>query len=278
MSIAANDFAFVRDLVLERSAIVLEPGKEYLVESRLMPLARKVGEPDVAALVARLRRTRETQLQAEVVDALTTNETSWFRDRHPYDALASHVLPEMMEKRRSEQRLSIWSAACSSGQEPYSIAMTLADHAPALASWSTKILATDLSSEMLERAQSGHYSQLEVNRGLPASHLVRHFERDGTGWRVRKQLRDMVTFHPHNLIGSPPPYAPFDIIFMRNVLIYFSVETRREILASVRRLLRPDGYFVLGSSETTLNLDGAFYRTPLGQATFYKVERRESVR
>lgn len=278
MSIAANDFTFVRDLVLERSAIVLEPGKEYLVESRLMPVARRLGEPDVAALVARLRRTREAKLQDDVVDALTTNETSWFRDRHPFDALANTVLPEFIEKRSKERRLSIWSAACSSGQEPFSIAMTLADHAASLSSWSTTILATDLSTEMIARAQTGHFSQLEVNRGLPASHLVRHFERDGAGWRVRKQLRDMVTFLPHNLIGPPPPQAPFDIIFMRNVLIYFSVETRREILAEVRKLLRPDGYFVLGSSETTLNLDGAFYRIPMGQATYYRIERREHVR
>jgi len=278
MTIGSQDFEFVRDLVLARSAIVLEAGKEYLVESRLMPLARKIGEPDVAALVARMRRLQEAKLKDEVVDALTTNETSWFRDRHPYDALASDVLPELLAKRSTERKLSIWSAACSSGQEPFSIAMTLLDHAPVLASWNTKIHATDLSAEMLTKAQSGHYSQLEVNRGLPASHLVRHFERDGSGWRVRQQLRDMVNFQPHNLMAAPPSTGPFDIIFMRNVLIYFSVETRRQILAKVRSVLRPDGYFVLGSAETTLNLDNFFYRTPLGSATYYRLERRESVR
>jgi chemotaxis protein methyltransferase CheR len=273
MSLAHHDFNYVSTLVRERSAIVLEPGKEYLVESRLMPLARSAGLTDVGALVARAQRAGEAELKAKIVDALTTNETSWFRDRHPFDALATGMLPQFPMSRASSRTLNIWSAACSSGQEPYSIAMTMLDAAPTLASWRTQITATDLSPSMVERARLGHYSQLEVNRGLPATHLVRHFEREGAGWKVKPNLRSMVRFEEHNLMG-PAPIGTFDIVFIRNVLIYFSVQTKRDILAKVRRALAPDGYLVLGAAETTLNLDPAFERVEFGTATVYRLKNR----
>jgi chemotaxis protein methyltransferase CheR len=272
MSISATDFNFVRDLALTKAAIVLEPGKEYLVESRLTPIARQIGVQDASALVQRLRRGGEAQLQAQVVDALTTNETSWFRDRHPFDALGKYMIPELIDARRATRTISIWSAACSSGQEPYSIAMTLLD-VPALAGWNIRITATDLSAEMLARAREGHFSQLEINRGLPATHLVRHFERAGTGWRVNEQLRRMVTFEPHNLLNAPPLGGPFDIVFIRNVLIYFSPATKSEVLAKVRRALRPDGFVVLGGAETSLGIDDQLVRTEIARSSVYRLKR-----
>lgn len=272
MTLATSDFSYVSALVRERSAIVLDSGKEYLVESRLMPLARRAGLADVADLVALAQRGGDGEVRAQIVDALTTNETSWFRDRHPFDALSGGMLPALMAARQTERRLTIWSAACSSGQEPYSIAMTMLDSAPTLASWRTSIVATDLSPTMVQRAKDGYYSQLEVNRGLPATHLVRHFDRDGAGWRVRSGIRSMVRVEQHNLL-SAPPVGTFDIVFMRNVLIYFAVETKREILARVRRSLAPDGFLVLGAAETTLNIDSAFERVEFGSATVYRLKR-----
>lgn len=273
MTVTANDFQFVRELMLSRSSIVLDPGKEYLVESRLTPLARRLGEQDVAGLLQRLRTRNDMSLQTEIIDALTTNETSWFRDRHPYDSLAHHILPAAMRARGPERRLSIWSAACSSGQEPYSIAMTMLDSQPVLASWHTSIVATDLSTAMVARTREAFYTQLEINRGLPATHLVRHFDRDGTGWRVRRNLRDMVSVQQHNLVSSPPAQGPYDIVFLRNVLIYFSRDTKRDILSRVRRVMRPEGYLVLGAAETTLNLDDSFERVEMGQASVYKLKK-----
>jgi chemotaxis protein methyltransferase CheR len=275
MTITESDFQYVRELMLSRSAIVLDKGKEYLVESRLMPLARRHGETDVAGLLGRLRTRIDPHLQTEIIDALTTNETSWFRDRHPYDALANHLLPAAMKARGAEHRLNIWSAACSSGQEPYSIAMTMMDSQPVLASWHNSIVATDLATSMVARTKEAFYTQLEINRGLPATHLVRHFERDGTGWRVRKQLRDMVSVYQHNLVTQPPSFGPYDIVFLRNVLIYFSRDTKRDILSRVRRVMRPEAFLVLGAAETTLNLDDNFDRVEMGNASVYRLKKSQ---
>lgn len=272
MTITSTDFQYVRELMLSRSSIVLEPGKEYLVESRLLPIARRHGEADVSGLLAKLRTRMDPSLQTEIIDALTTNETSWFRDRHPYDALANHMLPAVIRNRGTDRRLNIWSAASSSGQEPYSIAMTMIDSQPMLASWKTTIIATDLATSMVARTKEAFYTQLEINRGLPATHLVRHFERDGTGWRVKKNLRDMVHVYQHNLVAQPPAHGPYDIVFLRNVLIYFSRDTKRDILARVRRVMRPDGFLVLGAAETTLNLDENFDRVEMGNASVYRLK------
>jgi chemotaxis protein methyltransferase CheR len=269
MTIAPADFAYVRELVHRRSAIALEAGKEYLVESRLLPIARASGEGSLDRLVSRLRSSPEGALHKQVVEAMTTNETSWFRDRHPYESLESVILPDLLPRRAMERKLTIWSAAAASGQEAYSIAMVLHDRLAADPTWNLRVLATDLSEEMVRRTRAGRYSQLEINRGLPAAKLVRHFTRAGTDWLVNEPLRRMVEARQLNLAAPFPRLPPVDVLFLRNVLIYFKLETRRQILDRVRRVLRPDGYLVLGGAETTLNVD-AFECVPLDKATVYR--------
>jgi chemotaxis protein methyltransferase CheR len=270
----SDDFAYIAKLIHDRSAIVLETGKEYLVESRLLPIARNEGCASVADLVARLRSLSINGLQQKVVEAMTTNETSFFRDLHPFETLKKTVLPELIAKRGDERKLNLWCAASSSGQEPYTIALILCEHFPALAHWTVRFLATDLSQEMVERARVGRYSQLEVNRGLPAPLLVKYFHRQGAEWRVKEELRRMVEFRQMNLVEAWPALPEMDVIFMRNVLIYFDVSTKKHILAKVRRLLRPDGYLFLGAAETTLNLDDGFERMQFEKAGCYRLRNR----
>lgn len=270
MTITAPDFDYLCGFLRERSAIVLEPGKEYLAVSRLEPVAREAGLDSLGALVAALRLDRRGPLSDDVVDAMTTNETSWYRDLHPFETFRTAVLPDLLERRRDSRSLSIWSAACSSGQEPYTIAMTLRDAVADIDSWNLDILATDLSPKMVERTTAGRYSQIEINRGMPARLLVRHFERDGLLWQVAAPLRRMVRAKLHNLAEPWPPMGPFDVVFLRNVLIYFDVQTKREILREVRRVLKPDGYLLLGGAETTLNLDESFERFPTGKTVWYR--------
>jgi chemotaxis protein methyltransferase CheR len=269
MTLAPADFAYVRELVHRRSAIFLEAGKEYLVESRLLPIAQASGEGSLDRLVSRLRRSPEGSLHSQVVEAMTTNETSWFRDHHPYDALESVILPDLLRRRAEERRLTIWSAAAASGQEAYSIAMVLHDRLGADPTWTVRVLATDLSDEMVHRTRAGRYSQLEINRGLPAAKLVRHFTRAGTEWQVNEPLRRLVEARRLNLAAPFPPLPPIDVVFLRNVLIYFKLDTRRQILERMLRVLRPDGYLVLGGAETTLNVD-TFERVPIDRATVYR--------
>jgi chemotaxis protein methyltransferase CheR len=270
MTMAATSFAYVSDLVRRRSAIHLEAGKEYLVESRLQPLVRASGERSLDRLVSRLRSSPEGSLHAQVVEAMTTNETSWFRDRHPYDALESVILPNLLSRRARERRLTVWSAATASGQEAYSIAMVLHERLGADPSWDVRVLATDLSEQMVRRTTAGRYSQLEINRGLPAARLVRHFTRVGAEWQVNQPLRRLVEVRQLNLATPFPPLPPIDVTFLRNVLIYFQVDSRRQILHRVQRVMRPGGYLVLGAAETTLDVD-AFERVPHDKATVYRL-------
>ncbi|TFH70705.1 MULTISPECIES: CheR family methyltransferase [unclassified Cellulomonas] len=266
MTISHDTFTFVADLVRRRSAILLEPGKEYLVESRLLPLAREAGASGVDQFVAQLRANPSPARTAVVVEALTTNETSWFRDVAPFDALRRHIVPEL--RAGGLGRLRVWSAACSTGQEAYSIAMTLQEVlVPTVA---VEITATDLNEQVLERARSGTYTQLEVNRGLPAPTLVRHFQRHGSGWQVSDELRRWITFRQHNLLDVPPPGGPFDVVFLRNVLIYFDLPTKRAVLERVRAALRPGGYLVLGAAETTIGVHDDYERVVLDRATVYR--------
>ncbi len=269
-TLSTSDFDFVRDVVRKQSAIVLDPGKEYLVESRLMPLARSSGEGSIAGLVSKMRREPHGRITAQVVDAMTTNETSFFRDIHPFDALSKHVLPELVKARSTERRLSIWCGASSSGQEPYTLAMVLRDVLAGHPGWQTSLLATDLSAEMLERTKNARYSQLEVNRGLPVTMLVKHFDKVGTEWQVKPELRAMVQTRALNLAVPFPAMGPFDVVFLRNVLIYFDTPTKKTVLDRVRRVLRPGGYLFLGGAETTLTIDDAWERVVLDRATAYR--------
>jgi chemotaxis protein methyltransferase CheR len=268
MSLGADVFAFVRDHVRAQSAIVLEPGKEYLVESRLSTLARQLGFADVDEFVRQVQRTRNPVHLNKIVEALTTNETSFFRDRDPFVALRQDVLPELA-LRRPGRRLRVWAAACSTGQEPYSIAMTVRE-TPELAGFGVDILGTDLSEEVLEKARRAEYSQLEVNRGLPATTLVKYFQRSGTNWKLDPEVASMVRFASLNLLHPFSQLGRFDVVFMRNVLIYFDVQTKREILHRLRQVMAPDAYLFLGAAEMTSGIDDGWERLPAGRSSVYR--------
>ncbi len=270
MALSNTDFDYIRHFVRSKSAIVLEPGKEYLVESRLAPLARLKGLESISAVVDKLKRN-DPEMQREVIDAMTTNETSFFRDLHPFEALRTTVIPDLLTRRASERRLDIWSAACSSGQEPYTIAMTLREHFACLGNWNVRIQATDLSNEMLAKARVGRYAQIEANRGMPAALLVKYFDRAGMGWAVKPELKHGIEFSQHNLVTPWPVMPKMDIIFIRNVLIYFDIETKRAVFDRVARQLKPDGYLFLGAAETTVNIHDGFRRIQLDKAGCYQL-------
>jgi chemotaxis protein methyltransferase CheR len=268
------DFEYVRGLVRNESSIILDDSKTYLVTSRLLPLARANGFTTVGAFISKLQASPHGELHEKAVEALVTTETSFFRDLHPFFAIRDEILPELIEKRSTTSRsLSIWSAGCSSGQEPHSLAMILRDRFPSLVSWSLQLLASDLSNQMVEKARNGVYSQLEVNRGLPAPYLVRFFDQSEDQWILKTELRTMFRFFQQNLTEEWSSVPSVDILLLRNVLIYFDVATRQKILRQVRKILRADGYLVLGSAETTLNLDELFDRVRIGKAVFYQVAK-----
>jgi chemotaxis protein methyltransferase CheR len=280
LSIDATAFRYVSDIVGAEASIMVGPGKEYLVESRLLPVARELGLADAAALIAQLRQRPDANLRRRVVEAMTTNETSFFRDRDPFRALGEVILPELRQSRAGQpsRRLSIWSAACSTGQEPYSIAIALLGQRSLATDWQVDIVATDINSQVLERARAAEYSQLEVNRGLPAANLVEHFEQDGRHWRPIEEVRRMVRFKQLNLADSFADLPTFDIVFLRNVLIYFDPATRRDVLHRVRATMAPDGYLILGGAETLLGADDGFRRVSIGAATAYRWRSDEPVR
>jgi chemotaxis protein methyltransferase CheR len=269
MTLSQAEFTFVSQLVRREASIVLAPGKEYLVEARLIPVARAVGSPSVTEFLADLQRRPNPANQRKIIDALTTNETSWFRDREPFAALTDVVLPELVKTRASSRKVRIWSAASSSGQEAYSLAITMQERLPP--GWNYEIMGTDISTEMVKRAEAAEYSQVEVNRGLPAAQLVQYFERAGAHWRITPQLRRNVSFRLMNLTTPLPAMQPFDVIFLRNVLIYFDVAVKRTVLQNVARLLRPDGWLFLGAAETTIGIDDNYERVAAGRTSAYRV-------
>jgi chemotaxis protein methyltransferase CheR len=273
-----GDFEYLRELMHLRAAIVLERGKEYLALSRLEPVARDHGMTTVSQLVDKLR-TREltSALHDQVVDALTTNETTFFRDYNPWESLRTLVMPELLARKERTRTLAIWSAGCSSGQEPYSIAMSIREHFPELLTWQLSILGTDISGTVLDRARAGRYGQLEVNRGLPAHLLVRHFTRAGMEWEIEEPIRRMVRFERHNLNDAWPSMPPFDLVLMRNVMIYFETEAKRQVLAKMHDQLAPHGYLLLGASETTYSLSDDFVREPDGRTAWYRPVRNDPV-
>ena len=270
MTLAADTFDFVATLVRTRSAIQLDKGKEYLVESRLAPLARSAGASDVDAFIRALRA--DISQHDSVVEALTTNETSWFRDLNPFNVLKSTVVPDLASKGRNNLR--VWSAACSTGQEPFSIAMTIADTFPLT---KVQIVATDLADHVLAKGRSGRYTQLEINRGLPAPLLVKHFERQGPAFEISSHLRSQVVFRKHNLLEQPPSGGPYDIVFLRNVLIYFDVATKRSVLSKVKAALAPGGYLFLGAAETTIGVDDSWERIQVGSSSVYRPREGKTI-
>lgn len=268
-----TEFDFIRQFVRARSAITFQDCKQYLVESRLVPLARRGGFSSIADLVSQVRGGKRTDLERAVVEAMTTNETYFFRDVHPFEALKSQILPELAQKRAGERKLNFWCAACSTGQEPYSTAILLHEHFQWLLNWNLDFLATDLSEEVLVRAREGIYSQIEVNRGLPATLLSKYFVPHGNHWAVRDRMRQSVKFRQMNLMGSWSGLPKMDIVFLRNVLIYFNLETKKSILAKVRNVLKPDGYLFLGAAETTVNVDDSFRCIQVGRTMCYQPVR-----
>ena len=270
MSISPIEFDYLRKLMAEHTAIVLDAGKEYIAESRLAQLVAQEGFDSLRELIHELRNNSFDALHRKVVNAMTNNETWFFRDLLPFQALRTAVLPALIQARAAEQRLSIWCAACSSGQEPYSIAMLLRENFPELRNWTVRLLATDISTSVLERAQRGHYSQLEINRGLPANLLARYFTREGLDWVIADELRRSVEFSIFNLAEPWKEFPICDVVFVRNVLIYFDVPNKKAILGRMRRSLRPDGYLFLGGAETTFNLDERFERVQYETTAYYQ--------
>ncbi|MFI5099676.1 MAG: CheR family methyltransferase [Actinomycetes bacterium] len=270
MSVSTGDFDYVRELLHRRTGIALEPDKAYLVDSRLLPVARAHGMSDVSTLVQHLRGVPGGPVVDDSLDALSTNETSWLRDGEPFQVIVRDVLPQLMKLRNDTRSLTFWSAACSTGQEPYSLAMMVEDLLVG-SGWTYRVAATDISGAALRRAEEGLYRQLEINRGLPASMLVRHFTHEGTGWRVSDDLRRRITFTRSNLVEDPPPVARADVVLMRNVLIYFDVPTRQRVLERVRKVLAPGGVLLLGAAETTLGLSEGWLRTTHGRTTINRL-------
>jgi chemotaxis protein methyltransferase CheR len=265
------EFDYLRKLLYERSAVVLESDKRYLVEARLAPVIRQLGEPSISDLVTKLRKGTGNGFPTKIVEALVTSETSFFRDLVPFEMLRKQVLPEFIASRASKRKLSIWSAACSTGQEPYTIAMTIREYFPELANWNITILGTDISTEVIAKAIDGRYTQFEANRGLPAKLMVKYFHQKGTTWQVDAAIRKMVEFRPMNLIDRWPAWPMYDLLFLRNVMIYFDVPTKREILSRVTKVLRPDGYLVLGGAETTIGISDAFRRAEHLKSGYYQL-------
>ena len=249
MAMTSADFEFLRNLVLRSSGNRIDPSRDYLFVSRLNRLLRSRGDAALEDLVADLRRQPESPLRHSVAEAMTINETSFFRDNSPFELMRIALLPALIERRRSSRTLRLWSAASSTGQEAYSLAMLLREHFPELASWKIEILGTDISSEMVDRARAGRYQRIEINRGLPARFLLKYLLHVDDEWEVSPDLRALCRFEQRNLCSLPFLFQAFDIILLRNVLLYFSAETRRHVLLQMHRALAPDGYLLLGSSE-----------------------------
>jgi chemotaxis protein methyltransferase CheR len=255
------DYEYLRKILKERSGLDLSADKQYLVESRLVPLARKAGLAGIPELVAKMKSGAEA-LTADVVEAMTTNETFFFRDKIPFDHLRETILPALMQTRASRKLIRIWSAASSTGQEPYSIAMCLKEKAAQLAGWRFEIVATDLSQEVLEKSKAGIYSQFEVQRGLPIQLLVKYFTQTGELWQINADIRGMVQHRPLNLLQDFSHLGKFDVIFCRNVLIYFDQDTKANIFERMSRIVEPDGMLMLGAAESVVGITDAFRPYP----------------
>jgi chemotaxis protein methyltransferase CheR len=256
------DYEYLRKLLKERSGLVLAPDKQYLVESRLMPVAHRAGIGSLSELVAKLKSTRNEPLVTEVAEAMTTNESFFFRDKIPFEHFRDTIMPALLAARPSHRRIRIWCAAASTGQEPYSLAMSLKEMGAQVAGRQVEIVATEFSTQVLEKAKSGIFSQFEVQRGLPIQLLIKYFDQIGDSWQINPDIRAMVHFRPFNLLHDFTHLGSFDLVFCRNVLIYFDPETKRRVLDRIARITEHDGYLILGAAETVVGLTDSFRPLP----------------
>lgn len=272
-----EDFEFVSELLYQRSGLVLNQEKAYLLESRLSPVARKWNFAGIDDLVAAVRQGGDEVLLNDVTEAMTTNESFFFRDQKPFDQFRDFVLPHLLKSRAASRRIRIWSAACSCGQEPYSLAMILSEMHPTFAGWTIEILATDLSTETLSKAQQGLYSQFEVQRGLPINLLMKYFKQEGEKWQIDEKIRAMVNYQRFNLLTDPTPLGRFDVVFCRNVLIYFDQETKTRVLDAVAGVMPEDGFLYLGGAETVLGISERFQIFPGHRGIYGLVPRDQGL-
>ncbi|HEY1256192.1 MAG TPA: protein-glutamate O-methyltransferase CheR [Terracidiphilus sp.] len=247
------DYGYLRQLVFGLSQNVLDPSRDYLFDTRLTKILRNQGMSQLEELVHHLKVKKNPILERSIAEAMTINETSFFRDGRPFELLRTELLPKLIESRRYLRTLRFWSAACSTGQEAYSLGMLLTEHFPSLAGWNIRVEGTDICSEVVEKAQSGCYHRIEINRGLPARFVVRYFDHAGEDWTIKPEIRKLCNFRQANLCSTPLPFNRsddrFDVIFLRNVMLYFSQESRKILLAGIHKVLAPDGILFLGSSE-----------------------------
>jgi chemotaxis protein methyltransferase CheR len=265
-----NDFDFIAQLLYQRSGLVITQEKAYLLESRLNPVARRWDLDGIDSLIGALRSKKDERLAVDVTEAMTTNESFFFRDNRPFDQFREIVLPHLLSARAARKQIRIWSAACSSGQEPYTLAMMLKEEAARLPGWRVEIIATDLSNEILKKAEEGLYSQFEVQRGLPVTLLMKYFAQEGQKWRISEEIRRMVTYKTFNLLESPSALGHFDVVFCRNVLIYFDQVTKGQVLSRIAQIMPADGFLYLGGAETVLGVSEAFEVVP-GQRGVYRL-------
>ncbi len=270
MECSEADYAYLRKLVLDESANLVDPSKDGLFETRLSPVARTAGAESLSSLVKMLQIDRSAHLHRAVAEAMTINETSFFRDVRPFEALRTTVIPALMAEKDGVRRLRLWSAACSTGQEAYSLAIMIQEHFPELARWDVKIVGTDISSMVLDYAERGRYRRIEVNRGLPARLLVKYFKRDGEEWEVAPRLRAMCSFEYANLCAPLPPMPVFDVVMLRNVLLYFPQEDRSCVFRDVYRQMDPHGYLLLGAAEQAEDSTDLFHAEFAADSYFYR--------
>ena len=271
-----RDFDYLRTLLKSASGLVLTDDKQYLIESRLLPVAKKLKFETIDAMVEELRRSEASSLKNQIVEAMTINESFFFRDKTPFDNFENIMLPNLIESKKTQKHIRIWSAAASTGQEAYSLSMILQEHAAELEGWRIEIIGTDLCSEALEKAKAGIYSQFEVQRGMPVKYLVKNFKQVGSMWQLNSKIRSTVQYRQFNLLNSFNLLGRFDIIFCRNVLIYFDKETKSDIIARMAKQTNPNCYLVLGASETLVGLNDSFGTIPEARGLYQIKEQAGS--
>ena len=270
MQASPPQFSYLRSLLKKKTGVVIDESKQYLVVARLLPIVRQRKLPSLDTLIDRIQTTSGSPLENDVLNAMMTHETSFFRDKSPFETLKS-IIPEFAKKRAATKQLTIWSAACSTGQEPYSIALLLNEHfGNLLASWKIRIVATDISDIVLNRGREGVYSELEIVRGLPQQLLKKYFQPFQRNWSITQSCRQFIEFRQLNLTHDWPIMTPYDIVFLRNVLLYFDTKTRGEVLEKMSRAIRPEGALFLGGAETMLGMNAGYERLTGNGCSYYR--------